>query len=513
MQGQIIKALAGFYYVESDGQVYQTRARGNFRKKGHTPYVGDWVDFSAEENSEGYILKIHERKNSLVRPPIVNIDQAVVIMSVKEPDFNSNLLDRFLVLLEHKGIHPIVYISKMDLLEDREELDFYEQTYGNIGYDFVTSKEALLPLLTGKVTVFMGQTGVGKSTLLNKIAPDLNLETGEISVWVAGATLLEQLVFIISMGVKSQTHQVFHPWIMKYQRRKTSIRPSQRLPLSVETANSVLVPIPMSLLVRLSQQLKKVPLRPSVLTTTCNSSVRLKIAEKPIKKSAKKFQNKEKPMSQYKIAPSILAADYANFEREIKRLEATGAEYAHIDIMDGHFVPQISFGAGVVEALRPHSKMVFDCHLMVANPEHHLEDFARAGADIISIHVEATPHIHGALQKIRSLGVKPSVVINPGTPVEAIKHVLHLVDQVLVMTVNPGFGGQAFLPETMDKVRELVALREEKGLNFEVEVDGGIDNQTIAQAKEAGATVFVAGSYVFKGDVNERVQTLRKQLD
>ena len=181
MQGQIIKALAGFYYVESDGQVYQTRARGNFRKKGHTPYVGDWVEFSAEENSEGYILEIHERKNSLVRPPIVNIDQAVVIMSVKEPDFNSNLLDRFLVLLEHKGIHPIVYISKMDLLEDSEELDFYEKTYRAIGYDFVTSKEELLPLLTDKVTVFMGQTGVGKSTLLNKIAPDLNLETGEIS--------------------------------------------------------------------------------------------------------------------------------------------------------------------------------------------------------------------------------------------------------------------------------------------------------------------------------------------
>ena len=169
MQGQIIKALAGFYYVESEGQVYQTRARGNFRKKGHTPYVGDWVDFSAEENSEGYILKIHERKNSLVRPPIVNIDQAVVIMSVKEPDFNSNLLDRFLVLLEHKGIHPIVYISKMDLLEDGGELDFYQETYGAIGYDFVTSKEELLPLLTGKVTVFMGQTGVGKSTLLSVI--------------------------------------------------------------------------------------------------------------------------------------------------------------------------------------------------------------------------------------------------------------------------------------------------------------------------------------------------------
>ena len=137
MQGQIIKALAGFYYVESEGKVYQTRARGNFRKKGHTPYVGDWVDFSAEENSEGYILKIHERKNSLVRPPIVNIDQAVVIMSVKEPDFNSNLLDRFLVLLEHKGIHPIVYISKMDLLEDRgrhttRAVSFYNLNGGKI---------------------------------------------------------------------------------------------------------------------------------------------------------------------------------------------------------------------------------------------------------------------------------------------------------------------------------------------------------------------------------------------
>ncbi len=181
LQGRIIKSLAGFYYVESDGVVYQTRARGNFRKKGQTPYVGDFVDFSAEDHSEGYILAIHDRKNSLVRPPIVNIDQAVVIMSAKEPDFNANLLDRFLVLLEHKAIEPIVYISKMDLLTSPDEIAAIQKRYQEIGYQFCTSLDELLPLLTDKVTVFMGQTGVGKSTLLNKIAPDLKLETGEIS--------------------------------------------------------------------------------------------------------------------------------------------------------------------------------------------------------------------------------------------------------------------------------------------------------------------------------------------
>ena len=129
MQGRIIKALAGFYYVEHDGVIYQTRARGNFRKKGQTPYVGDFVEFSAEENSEGYILKIGQRINSLVRPPIVNIDQAVVIMSVKEPDFNCNLLDRFLVLLEHKNIKPVIYISKMDLVEDDSEMKAIQKQY------------------------------------------------------------------------------------------------------------------------------------------------------------------------------------------------------------------------------------------------------------------------------------------------------------------------------------------------------------------------------------------------
>lgn len=217
-------------------------------------------------------------------------------------------------------------------------------------------------------------------------------------------------------------------------------------------------------------------------------------------------------MPHYKIAPSILAADYANFEKELKRLEETGVEYVHIDVMDGHFVPNISFGADVVAAMRPHSKLVFDCHLMVSNPEHHIESFARAGADIMTIHAEATQHIHGALQKIKAAGMKAGVVINPGTPLATIEHVLNLADQVLIMTVNPGFGGQAYIPEMADKIRALVAMRKEKSLSFDIEVDGGIDDKTILSAKEAGANVFVAGSYLFKGDLQTGVDKLRTAL-
>lgn len=219
-------------------------------------------------------------------------------------------------------------------------------------------------------------------------------------------------------------------------------------------------------------------------------------------------------MSNNKIAPSILAADYANFASELKRIEKTSAEYVHIDIMDGQFVPNITFGADVVASMRKHSKLVFDCHLMVVNPERFVDAFAQAGADIMTIHAESTLHIHGALQKIKKAGMKAGVVINPGTPVSAIEPVLSLVDQVLIMTVNPGFGGQAFIPEMLEKVEKVAKIRDEKGYDFDIEVDGGVDNKTIKACYQAGANVFVAGSYLFKAtDLAAQVETLRVALD
>lgn len=215
-----------------------------------------------------------------------------------------------------------------------------------------------------------------------------------------------------------------------------------------------------------------------------------------------------------KIAPSILSADFSNLQRDIELVEKGGADYIHVDVMDGQFVPNITFGPNIVQAIRPITKLPLDVHLMIVDPEKYIPAFVKAGADIITVHVEATPHIHRALQMMKDLGVKSGVVINPGTPITMIKHVLPIADQVLVMTVNPGFGGQSFIEETVEKIAELSELREQNNWHYSIEVDGGIVPETAQICQKAGADVFVAGSYIYNsedpvGQINQLKEALK----
>ncbi|WP_010530493.1 ribulose-phosphate 3-epimerase [Lentibacillus jeotgali] len=215
-----------------------------------------------------------------------------------------------------------------------------------------------------------------------------------------------------------------------------------------------------------------------------------------------------------KIAPSILSADFSQLGKEIQEVEQSGADYIHVDVMDGHFVPNITIGPLITDAIKPHTELPLDVHLMIENPDQYIPAFAKAGASIITVHQEACLHLHRTIQLIKDQGVKAGVVINPATPVEMIRDIIHDVDLVLLMTVNPGFGGQSFIHRVVKKIEQVAAWREQYQLLFEIEVDGGVNHDTAQLCTDAGADVLVAGSAVFKqSDRKQAISEIRQAAE
>ena len=206
-----------------------------------------------------------------------------------------------------------------------------------------------------------------------------------------------------------------------------------------------------------------------------------------------------------KILPSILSADFANLERDVKELEQIGIDMFHIDVMDGNFVPKISFGFPIIEAIRSKTDKIFDCHLMIARPEEYVERFCNAGCDMVSFHIEATNHADRVIQIIKNSGKKAGIVLNPQTPIESVKYLLPKLDYVLIMTVNPGFGGQKFISEMLEKIEELAKIREEKGYSFLIQVDGGVNVETSKLCRDKGADLLVCGSFLFGTEDKEKI--------
>ncbi|KAI4452937.1 mitogen-activated protein kinase kinase kinase 20-related [Holotrichia oblita] len=459
IEGRIIKGVGGLYTVMSEDMVLECSARGIFRKDKITPLVGDYVDVEIidEKTCKGSINRIKNRKNELLRPRVSNIDHAVIVFAIKSPDINLDLLDKLIILAEEQKLPVTICINKIDLCGS-DEYKLIKEEYQKIGYNIICASadknesiNVFKDCLSDKVSVMAGPSGVGKTSLINAVKPSLTLKTGQISA---------KIERVDSPGFTSITTNHINKELLPY----------------------------------LFKEFKQ-------FLGNC------KFADCSHIKEAGCIIKENAGLLMYILAPSMLAADFTVLGEQIKIVEEAGAKYLHIDVMDGDFVPNLSFGVPVIQSIRKCSGIVFDVHLMISKPERYIEAFAKAGADIITVHAEASQDINKVITQIKNTGKKASLSINPDTPVETVFEYCHLLDMVLLMSVHPGFGGQKFIGSSLDKAARLREYAVKNDLRFDIEMDGGISLENVEDVIKSGVNVIVAGSSVFgANNINQTVK-------
>ncbi len=413
------------------------------------------------------------------------------------------------MLIESKHIRPVILITKKDLLSESEEADLldWQAVYQQIGYsvEFVSARELgdfefLKQHFKDCVSIVAGQSGVGKSSLLNAVNPSLELQTDDIST---------------SLG--RGKHTTRHVELVEAGGGLVADTPGfSTLDLTDISAEELSDCFP-----EISEREPGCKFRGCYHYKEPKCAVKQAVEDGEIAEQRyahyirfwMKLIHESRGINMTKIAPSILSADFSKLGEEIKDVERAGADYIHVDVMDGHFVPNITIGPLIAESIKPHTTLPLDVHLMIENPDQYIPAFAEAGASIITVHQETAPHLHRTVQLIKQHGVKAGVVINPATPAEMIRDILHEIDLVLIMTVNPGFGGQSFIPSTIHKIEQVARWRNADGLSFEIEVDGGVKAETAKSCTDAGADVLVAGSAIFKHvDRQQAIDAIRRSV-